>query len=123
MKERFIENGIEYVRRGDYYYPNVEVPKKHRPLGVYGRLHKEFIKNYRKGFYSSLILQGKLDEYLYEIDREAYRRLNNLIDNFAKNECVTEELKKENQMEWVRRMNNIRNRAVEIVKYELIYKV
>ena len=123
MKEKIIENGIEYVRRGDYYYSNVEVPKKCRPLGVYGRLHKEFIKNYRKGFYLSLILQGKLDEYLYEIDCEAYSMLNNLIDNFAKNEGVTEELKKENQMEWVRRMNNIRNRAVEIVKYELIYKV
>lgn len=123
MEERFVENGIEYVRCGDYYYPNFEVPKKHRSLGVYGRLHKEFIKNYRKGFYSSLILQGKLDEYLYEIDREAYRMLNNLIDNFAKNEGLTEKLKKENQIEWVRRMNNIRNRAVEIVKAELIYTV
>ncbi len=83
MKGKFIENGIEYVRCGDYYYPNIEAPKKCHPLGVYGKLHKEFIKNYRKGFYSSLILQGKLDEYLYEIDREAYRRLNELIDYFA----------------------------------------
>ena len=107
MREKIIENGIEYVKRGDFYFPNVEVPKKHHPLGVYCRLHKEFIKNHRKGFYSSLIFQGKLDEYLYEIDCEAYRMLNNLIDNFAKNEDVTEELKKENQMEWVRRMNNI----------------
>lgn len=85
MKEKIIENGIEYVRRGDYYYPNVEVPKKHRQLGAYGRLHKEFIKNHRKGFYSSLILQGKLDEYLYELNREAYRMLNELIDYFAEN--------------------------------------
>ena len=85
MKEKIIENGIEYVRRGDYYYPNVEVPKKHRPLGAYGRLHKEFIKNHRKGFYSSLILQGKLDEYLYEIESESYSMLNNLMDNFVKN--------------------------------------
>ena len=123
MKERFIENGSEYVKRGDFYFPNVEVPKKHRPLGVYGRLHKEFIKNYRKGFYSSLILQGKLDEYLYALNREAYRMLNELIDYFAENEGVTEDLKKENQMEWVRRMNNIRNRSVEIVKAELIYTV
>lgn len=122
MKEKIIENGIEYVKRGDFYFPNVEVPKKHHPLGVYGRLHKEFIKNYHKGFYSSLILQGELDEYLYEIDCEAYRMLNNLIDNFAKNEDVTEELKKENQMEWVRRMNNIRNRAAEIVNNEVIFK-
>ena len=91
MKEKIIENGIEYVRRGDYYYPNVEVPKKHRQLGAYGRLHKEFIKNHRKGFYSSLILQGKLDEYLYELNREAYRMLNELIDYFAENEGVTEE--------------------------------
>lgn len=123
MKEKIIENGIEYVKRGDYYYPNVEVPKKRYPIGVYGRLHKEFIKNYRKGFYSSLILQGKLDEYLYEIDCKAYRMLNELIDYFEENEGVTEKMKKENQMEWVRRMNNIRNRAVEIVKYELIYTV
>ena len=123
MKEKIIENGIEYVKRGDFYFPNVEVPKKHRPLGVYGRLHKEFIKNYRKGFYSSLILQGKLDEYLYALNREAYRMLNELIDYFAENEGVTEDLKKENQMEWVRRMNNIRNRSVEIVKAELIYTV
>ena len=112
MKEKIIENGIEYVRRGDYYYPNVEVPKKHRQLGAYGRLHKEFIKNHRKGFYSSLILQGKLDEYLYELNREAYRMLNELI---------TEELKKENQMEWVRRMNNIKARAEEIVLDEIVY--
>lgn len=121
MKEKIVENGIEYVKRGDFYFPNVEVPKKHRPLGVCGRLHKEFIKNYRKGFYSSLILQGKLDEYLYALNREAYRMLNELIDYFAENEGVTEELKKENQMEWVRRMNSTKTRAEEIVKYELIY--
>lgn len=121
MKEKIIENGIEYVRRGDYYYPNVEVPKKHRQLGAYGRLHKEFIKNHRKGFYSSLILQGKLDECLYELNREAYRMLNELIDYFAENEGVTEELKKENQMEWVRRMNNIKARAEEIVLDEIVY--
>ena len=121
MKEKIIENGIEYVKRGDYYYPNVEVPKKRRTLGVYGRLHKEFIKNYRKGFYSSLILQGKLDEYLYALNREAYRMLNNLIDNFAENEGVTEELKKENQMEWVPRMNNIKARAEEIILAEVVY--
>lgn len=123
MKEKIIENGIEYVKRGDYYYPNVEVPKKRYPIGVYGRLHKEFIKEYRKGVYTSLILQGKLDEYIYEIDREAYNMLNDLISKFAEQEGVTEKLKKENRMEWVRRMNNIRNRAVEIVKAELIYTV
>lgn len=122
MKEKIIENGIKYVKRGDFYFPNVEVPKKHHPLGVYGRLYKEFIKNYRKGFYSSLILQGKLDEYLYEINRESYSMLNYLIEKFVENEGVTEKLKKENQMEWVRRMNNIRNRAVEIVKEKIIYK-
>lgn len=121
MKERFIENVIEYVKRGDFYFPNVEAPKKRRPLGVYGRLHKEFIKNYRKGFYSSLILQGKLDEYLYALNREAYRMLNELIDYFAENEGVTEELKKENQMEWVRRMNNIKSRAEEIIYSEIVY--
>ena len=122
MKEKIIENGIEYVKRGDFYFPNVEVPKKHHPLGVYGRLHKEFIKNYHKGFYSSLILQGELDEYLYEINREAYNMLNDLISKFAEQEGVTEKLKKENQMEWVRRMNNIRNRAAEIVNNEVIFK-
>lgn len=99
----------------------MEVTKKHRSLGVYGRLHKEFIKNYRKGFYSSLILQGNLDEYLYELNCEAYSMLNELIDYFAENEGVTEELKKENQMEWVRRMNNIKARAEEIVNNKLIY--
>ena len=123
MKEKIIENGIGYVKRGDFYFPNVEVPKKRYSLRVYGRLHKEFIKNYRKGFYSSLILQGELDEYLYEINREAYNMLNDLISKFAEQEGVTEKLKKENQMEWLRRMNNLRNRAVEIVKYELIYTV
>lgn len=122
MKEKIIENGIEYVKRGDFYFPNVEVQKKRYSLRVYGRLHKEFIKNYRKGFYSSLILQGKLDEYLYEINRESYSMLNYLIEKFVENEGVTEKLKKENQMEWVRRMNNIRNRAVEIVKEKIIYK-
>ena len=122
MKEKIIENGIEYVRRGDYYYPKRGgIKETIRQLGAYGRLHKEFIKNYRKGFYSSLILQGKLDEYLYELNREAYRMLNELIDYFAENEGVTEELKKENQMEWVRRMNNIKARAEEIVLDEIVY--
>ena len=123
MKEKIIENGIEYVKRGDYYYPNVEVPKKRYPIGVYGRLHKEFIKEYRKGVYTSLILQGKLDEYIYEIDREAYNMLNDLISKYAEQEGVTEKLKAENQMLWVQKMNNIRNRAREIVDKELIYTV
>ena len=90
-------------------------------MGAYGRLDNEFIKFHGKGFYSSLILQGKLDEYLYELNREAYRMLNELIDYFAENEGVTEELKKENQMEWVRRMNNIKARAEEIVLDEIVY--
>ncbi len=68
-----------------------------------------------------MILQGKLDEYLYELNREAYRMLNELIDYFAENEGVTEELKKENQMEWVRIMNNIKARAEEIVLDEIVY--
>ena len=121
MKEKIIENGIEYVKRGGFYFPNVEVPKKHLPLGVYGRLHKEFIKNYRKGFYSSLILQGEMDEYLYEINREAYNMLNDLISKFAEQEGVTEKLKKENRMEWVRKMNSIKTRAEEIILTEIIY--
>ncbi|MBE5039717.1 TnpV protein [Ructibacterium gallinarum] len=121
MKEKIIENGIEYVKRGDYYYPNVEVPKKRYPIGVYGRLHKEFIKEYRKGFYTSLILQGKLDEYIYEIDREAYNMLNDLISKYAEQEGVTEKLKAENQMLWVQRMNNIRSRVTDIVNSDFIF--
>lgn len=121
MKEKIIENGIEYVRCGDYYIPNLKVPENKYNIGKYGRLHKKFIKENHKGFYTSLLLQGKLYEYLYKIDCEAQNMMNSLIPKFAEQQGITEELKAENQLKWVGMMNNVKAQAEEIVYSEIVY--
>lgn len=121
MKEKIIENGIEYVICGDYYVPNLKVPENKYNIGKYGRLHKKFIKENHKEFYSSLILQGKLYEYLYKIDCEAHNILNSLVPKIAEQQGITEELKAENQLKWVGMMNNVKAQAEEIVYAEIVY--
>lgn len=120
MKEKIIENGIEYVRCGDYYIPNLKVPENKYNIGKYGRLHKKFIKENYKGFYSSLLLQGKRYEYLYKIDCEAHNMLNSLIPKLAEQQGITEELKAENQLKWVGLMNNVKAQAEEFVYSEIV---
>ena len=121
LKERITENGIDYILVGDYYIPDLKLPEENRPIGRYGRLHREYLKQEHPARYSSLILTGKLWTYLADLNEQAEERLGLIIEQRKATEGVTEELKARNQLEWVGRMNNIRNRAEEIIKSELIY--
>ena len=121
LKERITENGIDYILVGDCYIPDLKLPEENRPIGRYGRLHREYLKQEHPARYSSLILTGKLWTYLADLNEQAEERLDLIMEQMKAAEGVTEELKARNQLEWVCRMNNIRNRAEEIVKSEMIY--
>lgn len=121
LKERITENGIDYILAGDYYIPDLKLPEENRPIGRYGRLHREYLKQEHPARYSSLILTGKLWTYLADLNEQAEERMDLIIEQMKSAEGVTEELKARNQLEWVGRMNNIRNRAEEIINSELIY--
>ena len=121
LKERITENGIDYVLVGDYYIPDLKLPEEDRPIGRFGRLHREYLKQEHPARYSSLTLTGKLWTYLADLNEQAEERLDLIIEQMKAAEGVTEELKARNQLEWVGRMNNIRNRAEEIINSELIY--
>ena len=121
LKERITENGIDYILVGDYYIPDLKLPEENRPIGRYGRLHREYLKQEHPARYSSLILTGKLWTYLADLNEQAEERLDLIIEQMKAAEGVTEELKAQNQLEWVGRINNIRSRAEEIINSELIY--
>ena len=121
LKERITENGIDYILVGDYYIPDLKLPEENRPIGRYGRLHRDYLKQEHPARFSSLILTGKLWTYLADLNEQAEERLDLIIEQMKAAEEVTEELKARNQLEWVGRMNNIRNRAEEIINSELIY--
>ena len=121
LKERITENGIDYILVGGYYIPDLKLPEENRPIGRYGRLHREYLKQEHPARYSSLILTGKLWTYLADLNEQAEKRRDLIIEQMKAAEGVTEELKARNQLEWVGRMNNIRNRAEEIINSELIY--
>ena len=114
-------NGLHYTLVGDYYIPDLKLPEENRPIGRYGRLHREYLKQEHPARYSSLILTGKLWTYLADLNEQAEERLDVIIEQMKSAEGVTEELKARNQLEWVGRRNNIRNRAEEIINSELIY--
>ena len=121
MKEKFIENGIEYVRNGEYYIPNLTVPdNKVYNIGKYGRLHSIFIKENRPCLYSMKMFNGTWLAYLEEIDTKAKEMVNKLIKDMAVNQGITEELKAKDQMAWVGAMNNIRHSAEEFVLKDFI---
>lgn len=121
MKERITENGIDYVLVGDYYIPDLKLPEENRPIGRWGRMHRDYIKEHKPFLYDDLVLTCQLWTYLADINEQAQSRLELIIEQMKKAESVTEELKRDNQWEWVRRTNSIRNRAEEIVLNELIY--
>ena len=122
MKERITENGIDYVLVGDYYIPDLKLPEENRPIGRWGRMHRDYIKEHKPFLYDDLVLTCQLWTYLADINEQAQSRLELIIEQMKKAESVTEEFKRDNQWEWVRRTNSIRNRAEEIVLNELIYK-
>ena len=116
-------NGLWYELNGDYYLPCFILPEvETKEIGVWGMRHLDYLKSRRKSTYNRLQTEGKLNSYLYEINAEAQEMFDNLIVQYKKAENITEELKATNQMEWVRRMNNIKQRVTETVNNELIYK-
>ncbi len=100
LKERITENGIDYILVGDYYIPDLKLPEENRPIGRYGRLHREYLKQEHPAQYSSLILTGKLWTYLAGLNEQAEERLDVIIEQMKTAEGVTEELKVQNQLEW-----------------------
>ena len=114
--------GGSYTKVGDHLLPNLIIDEtEQRYIGKYGRLRKRYLKEHRRALYTNLLLTGKLDQHLTEIDEACEDRMELIARQMAKREGVTEALKAADQMEWVRRMNNIQNRAEEIVLHELIY--
>ena len=112
---------LPYTRNGDYLFPDLCLVNENPPIGIYGLLRKSYLTEHKRGWYSSLLLTGKLDAHLTEIDRTCTERVELIANQRARREGVTEVLKASDQMEWVRRMNSIRSRAEEIVLHELIY--
>lgn len=121
LPEYIHENGINYVLVGDYYIPMLTLPEESRPIGRWGRMRQDYLKEYRPGYYSSLLLTGELWTYLADLDGQAQERLDRIARQMKDAEGVTEELKAADQLEWVRRYNSILNRAEEIIREELIY--
>ena len=122
MKEKIYDarTGMKYVLVGDYYLPVLKLPRT-RPIGRWGMLHKAYLKLRKPAYYQSLLLSGKLDAVLADVEEQAAERYEVLIEQMSQQEGISEKLKEENQIEWVRRMSNLENRAAEIVKAELIY--
>ena len=122
MKERFIENGIEYVRNGDYYIPNLIVPDdKVYNIGKYGRMHAKFIKENRPCFYTAKMLDGTWLAYLEEIDTTAKEMVDRLIKELVVKRSVTEELKAKDQFAWISALEQIQHTVEEFVFKDIIY--
>ena len=112
---------MQYIRVGDYYIPDLELPQETRPIGKWGRMHREYLREHKPIQYNCLLLSGELWTYLADLNEQAQDRLERMIDQMKATEGVTEELKAADPMAWVGAMNNIRARAEEIIREELIY--
>lgn len=117
------ENGISYTLGADgLYYPDLKLPEgTHYEIGRFGRMRWEYLKNHRRGEYIRLLMDGKLNEHLHEVEEECYERMELLVEQMKAGAGITEELKARDQMKWVRLMNNVRNSVEEIIIRELIY--
>ena len=122
LEKEIIENGIHYTLHRDYYFPDLELPGvPPRAIGHYGRMRLNYLREHRPSLYTRLILSGKLYEHLAEIDQTSRHRIEQIISQMAQTESIDERLKAKDQMAWIVRMNNIRQRANEIILVELIY--
>ena len=119
-KSAFEQMDGTYHREGDYLLPNLTVPES-PPVGIWGQRRKRYLKTQREPLYNALLLSGKLDDHLVEVDTQAEAMFFQSVEQLAEQEGITEQLKTENQMEWVGRMNNVRSRAEEVICNELIY--
>ena len=122
MKKQIYDekNGLNYTLHGDYYLPDLEINEEEPTYGKYGIMRKQFLKEHRSARCQYLVLTGKLTEHLNQVDKEVREKVEILVEQMAEQWGVTKELKMQDQMEWVRKMNNIRSRAVEIIDVELI---
>ena len=122
MKTIFEEMGGTYRQVGDYFIPNITLPDDGEyQIGKYGRMRRSYLKEYRKILYNNYVLEGTLFKHLAEIDQACNERIENIVSAMAKQEGVTESLKAADQIEWLCRMNSIRNRAEEIILTEIVY--
>ena len=122
MKSYFEEQGGTYTRVGDFLIPDLVLDEQPEGwIDKYGIMRQEYLKKWKKGMYAELVMSGKLQQHLLDINRDAQEEFESIVRQTAKAEGVTEELKKQDQMEWVRRMNSIRDRADEFVRRDLIY--
>lgn len=124
MKQHFTneKTGIRYTLQGDYYLPDLALPaEEQQPIGIWGQRHLRHIKQNQRVLYTNLLTSGKLNSYLADIDKQAEEMFSRIVKQMAEREGVTKQLKTDNQMAWVARMNNIRNRATEAVNTDLIY--
>ena len=112
---------INYIRSGNYYIPDLTLPEEPRPIGKWGRMHREYLKEHKPIQYNCLLLSGELWTYLADLNEQAQDRLERMIDRMKAVEGITEALKASDPMVWVQSMNNIRARAEEIILQELIY--
>ena len=123
MKKQIYDekNGLSYTLHGDYYLPDLKINEEEPAYGKYGIMLKQFLKEHRSARYQYLVLTGKLTEHLNQVDKEAREKVEMLMEQMAEQWGVTEELKMQDQMEWVRRMNNIKTNAEEIVYKNIIF--
>ena len=121
-KTIFEQMGGTYTMLGDYCLPDLILPtEEYRPIGVWGQRHARYLKEHRKVLYMNLLTSGKLNAHLAEIDKQAEEMFSRLVNETAKSQGITEQLKEENALEWVQRMNNIRAYTREIVERKIIY--
>ena len=121
-KTIFEQMGGNYTLQGDYYLPNLSLPaEENKPIGIWGQRHLRYLKEYRRITYTNLLTSGKLNSYLSDVDQQAEDMFSHFIKQMTKREGLSKRIKVENQMEWVGRMNNIRNRTVEIINTNLIF--
>ena len=123
MKKQIYDekNGLNYTLHGDYYLPDLEINEEEPTYGKYGIMRKQFLKEHRSARYQYLVLTGKLTDHLNQVDKEVREKVKMLMEQLAEQWGVTEELKMQDQMEWVRRMNNIKATAEEIVYKNIIF--
>lgn len=115
-------NGLWYELQGDYYLPCLKLPEEEQAhIGIWEQRHRRYLKEHRKVLYLNLLTSGKLNDYLADIDKQAEETFERLVRQMAEREGVTEQLKAADQMEWVGCMNNIRNRAIEVVNTEIVF--
>jgi len=123
MEKYITKNGIKYELRGEQYYPMLEISEQtNHEIGKYGHLHLDFIKKHRRGTYTTLLTEGRLNEHLHNIDEQAHQQIDLHISHMAKQMGVTEELKVSDTLRWVQMMNSIKASAEKIVLKEVVYK-